>query len=500
MDINELMAAIRADFNANPAQWLAKTNMTGFSMPSGATTGINYYDLEQGAKSLFPVITPFRNRIPRTSGKGGIQANWRAITGINVNNIVAGVGDGNRSGIVTTTTQDYTAAYKQLGLEDFVTFGADLAAQGFDDVKAIAGRNLLYAVMIEEEKIILGGNNSLALGTTPTPTLVGSTTGGTLAAQAWSVICVALSFDGYRTGSVANGINGQVTRTNADGSQDVYGGGSARQSAAAAVTTTTATSSIAASVALVTGAVGYAWFYGTAGSEKLGAITTINSVVLTAAPAGGAQLASAITNPTGDNSTNSLEFDGLLTMNANSSYGGYYAQMPSGTAGTGTPLTSDGAGGIVEIDTALKYFWDVLRLSPTDIFVSSQEQQNIYKKILASSQTNAQRFVYNVEQGVLAGGAMVRSYLNKFSMSGAKEIPIHLHPNMPTGTLMFYTDQLPYPLSNVTNVLQIRTLRDYYQVEWPLRTRKYEYGVYTHEVLQNYFPPAFGVITNIANG
>jgi hypothetical protein len=85
-------------------------------------------------------------------------------------------------------------------------------------------------------------------------------------------------------------------------------------------------------------------------------------------------------------------------------------------------------------------------------------------------------------------------------MSGAKEIPIKLHPNMPPGTLMFFTDQLPYPLSNVTNVLQIRTLRDYYQVEWPLRTRKYEYGVYTHEVLQNYFPPAFGVITNIGNG
>jgi len=499
MDINDLLAAIRADFSQNPAQWLSKTNYTGFTMPGGATTGINYYDLEMGAKSLFPVITPFRNRIPRVSGKGGIQANWRAITGINVNNVVAGVGDGNRSAVVTTTTQDYTAAYKQIGLEDFVTFGADLAAQGFDDVKAIAGRNLLYAVMIEEEKMMLGGNNSLALGTTPTPTLVGSTTGGTLAAQTWSVICVALTFDGYRTASVAGGVLGQVTRTNADGSQDVYGGGSAKKSNAATVATTGTTSSIAATVALVTGAVAYAWYWGTSGNETLGAITTINSYVITAT-ATGTQLASAIVNGTNDNSTNSLAFDGLLTMNANTSYGGYYVAQPTGTAGTGTPLTSDSAGGIVEIDAALKYYWDVYRLSPTDIFVSSQEQQNIYKKILASSQTNAQRFVYNVEQGVLAGGAMVRSYLNKFSMSGAKEIPIHLHPNMPTGTIMFFTDQLPYPLSNVTNVLQVRTLRDYYQVEWPLRTRKYEYGVYSHEVLQNYFPPAFGAITNIGNG
>lgn len=497
MDINDLLAAIRADFSQNPSAWLSKTNYTGFTLPGSAVTGINYYDLELGAKSLFPVITPFRNRIPRVSGRGGVQANWRAITGINVNNIIAGVGDGNRSAVVTTTTQDYTAAYKQIGLEDFVTFGADLAAQGFDDVKAIAGRNLLYAVMIEEEKMILGGNNSLALGTTPTPTLAASASGGSLASATYSVICVALTFDGYRTGSVAGGILANVSRTNADGSTDTYGGGSARKSTNATVAVTGPSGSISASVALVTGAVAYAWFWGAAGSEVLGAITTINSVVITAA-ATGSQTAASL--PASDNSTNSLAFDGLLTMNANSAYGGYYVSQPTGTAGTGTPLTSDTEGGIVEFDTALKYFWDVYRLSPTDIFVSSQEQTNIYKKILTSTTANAQRFVYNVEQGVLAGGAMVRSYLNKYSMSGAKELPIHLHPNIPPGTVMFYTDQLPYPLSNVTNVLQIRTLRDYYQVEWPLRTRKYEYGVYSHEVLQNYFPPAFGVITNIANG
>lgn len=489
MDTNQLMALVRAE--------LAKTNYTGFTMPANATTGINYYDLEAGAKSLFPVITPLRNRIPRVGAPGGTQANWRAITGINVNNIVAGVSDGNRSAVVTTSTQDYTAAYKQIGLEDFVTFGADLAARSFDDVKAISARNLLYALMIEEEKMLLGGNNSLQLGTTGTPSLAASTTGGSLATATYSVICVALSFDGFRTGSVAGGIQAAVSRTNSDGSTDNYGGGSAQKSASATVAVTGPTGSIGATVALKTGAVAYAWFWGAAGAEVLGAITTINSVVITAT-ATGTQTAASL--PSSDQSTNSLEFDGLLTMNANSAYGGYYVQQATGTAGTGTPLTSDTEGGITEIDVALKYFWDVYRLSPTDIFVSSQEQQNIYKKILTSTTANSQRFVYNVEQGMLAGGAMVRSYLNKFSMSGAKDIPIHLHPNMPPGTIMFFTDTLPYPLSNVSNVLQVRTLRDYYQIEWPYRTRKYEYGVYSHEVLQNFFPPAFGVITNIGNG
>ena len=51
---------------------------------------------------------------------------------------------------------------------------------------------------------------------------------------------------------------------------------------------------------------------------------------------------------------------------------------------------------------------------------------------------------------------------------------------------------LPYPLAGVGNLMQIRTRQDYYQIEWPLRTRRYEYGIYADEVLQHYFPPALG--------
>jgi hypothetical protein len=221
-----------------------------------------------------------------------------------------------------------------------------------------------------------------------------------------------------------------------------------------------------------------------------------------------------------DFSQNPNAFDGLFTMCALATYQpnvtvlgsptapGPWTQMPtpavSGTTGVYgiSALTADGLGGIVEIDAVLKWFWDTYRLSPTDMYVSSQEQTNISKKILtgpSSGSANA-RFVFDVQQGVVAGGYMVKSYLNKYSMSGAKDIPVHLHPNVPPGTILFYTNVLPYPLSNVSNVLQFRVLRDYYQIEWPLRTRRYEYGVYLHSVLQNYFPPAFAAISGIGNG
>lgn len=474
---------------------------SSFAQSASATSGLTYYDLELGAKFLYPVLTPLRNSIPRVSGKGGIQAAWRAITAINPTGVRAGVSGGNRGGVIAITTQDYVAAYKGLGLEDNVDFEAQYAGQGFDDIRAIAAKVLLEALMLQEEYTILGGNNSSPLGTTGTPVVSDVATGGTLAPNlVVSVIAVALSLDAVVNGSVVNGVQASITRINPDSSSDTFGGGAARKSAAAAVTTANdgnSTHSVKANVAAVPGASGYAWYWGLAGAEILGAITGGNSVLITAT-ATGTQTAASL--PAADNSTNALVFDGLLTQAYKAGSGAYIATQATGTPGTGTPLTSDNAGGIVEIDVALKSMWDNYRLTPTVMYVNSQEALNISKKILAGSSGAAQRFVFNVEQGLLAGGVMVRSYLNRFSMAGGNDIPIKIHPNMPAGTILGITERLPYPLSNVSNVIQIRTRQDYYQIEWPLRSRKYEYGVYTDECLQHYFPPSMFVINNIANG
>ncbi len=468
-----------------------------FSQSSSATSGLTFYDLELGAKFLYPVLTPLRNMIPRASGKGGIQAAWRAITAINTTGLRFGVSSANRGGALAVATQDYTATYKGIGVETSVDFEAQFAGQEFDDVRAIGAKTGLEALMIGEEAMILGGCASGALGATPTPSLAASASGGALAAQTWSVLCAALTLDGMINGSVAGGVQGQITRTNADGSSDTFGGGVAKISANATVPTTGATGSISGSVAAVKGALGYAWFWGAAGAETLGAITTINSVVIGAA-ATGSQTAASL--GTGDNSANALAFDGLITQAIKTGSGASIYTMSSGVAGVGSPLTADGSGGVMEIDTVLKAMWDNYRLSPDTMWVSSQEALNVSKKILAGSQNSAQRFVFETAQDVVGGGIMVRTYLNRFSMQGGSVVDIKVHPNMPAGTILFTTRALPYPLAGVGNVMQIRTRQDYYQIEWPLRTRKYEYGVYSDEVLQHYFPPAMALIANIGNG
>jgi hypothetical protein len=508
MNVNasaETLALVKAAQLAGSSE-IPNELLKAWVQSGSAVSGITAYDLEAPAKQLYPVITPLRNEIPRVPGRGGIQANWRAVTGVNTTNLSPYLAGGKRGGLITTTTTDYTAAYKGIGLEDSVDFEADYAAEFFQDLKALAVEGLLRATMIAEEKVILGGDNSMSLANTPTPVCTFANVGGTLANQSYGVGCVALTFEGYNYATLTGGVVQSYTRTNADSSTDLINGGTALKSTQANVAVTAANGTISASVTAVAGAVGYAWFWGAnAANLTLGAITTINSVLITANATGG-----SVGNGTSNfgalgatnNSTNSLAFDGLLTFASQSALGAYQLTLPTGTPGIGTPLTSDGAGGITEIETALKSFWDNYRLAPTTLWVSSQEMKAISVKVVAATAANpmALRFQVTADQAMMAGGIIVREYLNRYAMDGNTVLKIRLHPNMPPGTMLFTTDRLPYPLSNVTNVLQIRARREYYQIEWPLRSRKYEYGVYADEVLQNFFPPSQGVITNIAAG
>lgn len=483
----------------------------GYSQPSTATTGLQIYDLEAPSKSLFPVDTPLRNMIPRVSGKGGIQANWRAITGINVNRLNAGVGEGQRNAQLEHTVKEYFAAYRTIGHDDSVTFEADLVANGFEDIKATATRNLLYSLMISEEQIILGGNTSLALGTCSTPTLVANTTGGALSnGLTVNVYCVALTLDGYQqlvgrnmgaTGEQLDlttaVLNSTVTRVNMDGTVTTVNGGTSIKSAVATVTTAgSGAASVSASVTPVRGAVAYAWYWditGTASAAKLGAVSTINSVLITAAATGTQTISGLFTT---DCSQNGLVFDGILSQIMASGSNAYFYDLPTGTAGTGTALTSDGSGFCSQINDALASFYDLYRLSPDKMFMSARQHLALSKIIIANGGAPLLRIARDANySGDIFAGNRVTSYVNPVN---GKVLDIVVHPNMPNGIVLFWSNSIPYPGANISAPIVMRCLRDYYSMAWPVTTRRYEYGVYANEVLQCYFPPAYGILRNIA--
>ncbi len=481
-----------------------------FTQPSSAISGLAQYDLEQGARLLYPVTTIFRNMIPRVTGGTGIQANWRSVTAINPNNIMIGLSEGHRGAAMAQTILDKTAQFRTSGMDNFVTEQAYLAAVTFEDLMALAATTTLQGVMEGEERIDIGGNSSLALGATaPTPVGTPHTTGGNLAdGTTYSVIVVPLTYMGTQTSvnpltaaitasGAAAALGGNVqlpyTRSNLDNSTDLIQGFSGGQSAASGainVSGGTNHGSITATVTVVNGAIGYAWYLGlTAGTETLAAITGYPAVTLTTLNSTG-QLATAA--PTTDVSLSALNYDGILTQILAPGSGAYVVDLG------GNPLTTagSGSGGITEFNTLIADRIAKFRLVPTDIFMAPADQQALSKLILTGNTNLAPFFMADSSENGMAGAVQAKVYNNPVGFSTPR-LEIHAHPFIPAGTIIFYSRTNPYPLSNVPNLMRKLCRRDYWQVDWPVVTLERTLGVYFDAVLQGYFMPAFGVITGV---
>lgn len=476
--------------NADPAI-LAKA---GWVQPSTAITGLQGYMLDQTVKELVPYPTPLVSSIPRVNGGYTIQANWRAVTGVNTGNVPATVAEGKRGGIVTTSTAEYLAAFRGIGLEDNVTWEAQYAGKNFEDIRAGAARRLLMTTRLAEEKLVLGGQGTFALGTTPTPSGV-LTAGGAMTAQATVAFCIALTLDGYKRATVAGGVVDQVTVTAAGpygGTTTINAGHAIVSGQSGAITTAGGNLSVTWTVAAVPGAFAYAWYTGLSGAANcsLTAITTTNKFVQTA-DAAGTQKAN-FSGSGSDRSQNSLAFDGLIALCVKSGSNGYYKSYD------GAAAHYDNKGGATEIDTALAAFYGTaasgnLNISPTDLWLASADMNNFGANIFGGSASIA-RINIPADGSIEVGGQIPTVYVNK--ITGTK-IRIHLHPDLPSGKALFTTNELPYPVNNVGEVFQVLCRQEYMAYDWPMTARQYEFGVYADEVLQHFFPPSLGIIDNI---
>jgi hypothetical protein len=464
-------------------------------------TGLVAYDLQAPSKNLYPVNTPIRNRLPRVSGGVGTATNWKQITVINGSGYNASpwVAEGQRTARMTYTAVDKAASYKTLGEEDQVTFEATSAGRTFEDVQATATMRVLQKMMLKEEVALLGGNNSVSLAAPTAPTVSASGTGATLPAATYVVYAVALTLEGYLNSSLAGGVATTQTITGADGQTYPLNGGSSNKSGASSGQAVTLGQTLFASTPAISGAVAYAWYVGTAGNEKLEQITTINSAKFTAPLAGTGQAATAIV---ANNSVNALGFNGLLYSSI--AGGGYFNALATGVSGTGTVLTASARGTINEIDVMLKSMWDLYQVSPTVIYVNSQELQNITNKALTGSGTAAAADLHGSavgpaeHDGRRRGGLVLQPVRNERRCQDPDQDPSHAARRHDHRLVRKPAEQ--YQSNNTPNVAEVKTRVDYYQIDWPLRTRAREFGVYAEEVLAVYAPFAMGVLTNIANG
>jgi hypothetical protein len=494
---------------------LAKATTQGWSIATGAVGLL----LESPAKNLFPVLSPIRNWMSRHGAPNGASAvQWRAITGINVSGLKAGVADGLRNAVISSSERDRTQAFKSFGLDDFVTYDAQDTAQGFMDLRAEATANLLAAVMVEEEKLILGGNTT-ALGP---PAFVsanitdvpGAVVGPLTAATPFDVSVTALTQYGYLNGATGHGTadspdetQGQVlvaTHTSGGGVTSWLLTGYATRGAVAynvfigtsggtryyAFTTT------ATRISIVTAA-GYATFVGAPATYPVATYGT--PVILAALPVAG-----NVPN-TNDLTGDALSFDGMIPQfqaNANSQYrdatagslflgGGYYRDM------LGAQFTADNANGINEIDLMLKTLWDTSRIGPTRIIVNSQEAESM-GKLLTQGGVGLGTVRWNQQigpDGAVTGGLVADSYRNKFT--SPRIVPIEIHPYLAPGTVVALSERLPFPRTNVPTPFQLEVLREYTSYDWANVQRRWEFGVYGRECLKCYFPAGTACLVGV---
>jgi hypothetical protein len=487
-------------------------------------TGLLWYDLRPVVQLLYPFreLIPLISRLPRVPYDGGSMFHWKRIIGIDAVANAMGVSEGNRGSRISITEQDQQATYKTLGRESSVTFQARWGSKNLEpEALGIATQSTLRSVMIGEEVLLINGNASIALAITPTPTLAAIAGSSTFTTGTVYVICVALTGMGvqaytpWNNATLTGGIVGQVVKTNADGSQDTFGGGSGQPSAEANVPVT-AGQNVRASVASVPGAVAYAWFISqTTGQERYVGMTAGNQAVFTKPASGTAQPATSlqVTGTYVDNSANALVPDGIISQVFGSVFGTAATPLmatnpilptgvtlaPSGALVYTAPLANTGltisGTNIQEFDVLLQAAYDQYKVGFTRILMSSVDIENFTGTMFASG-TNQFRILFDAERttGRIVAGHRVTSYINKFF---GNTLDIDIHPFVPPGTVIFWSDRVPYELSGVTNLFEAHVRQDYYQVQWPFRTMRYEYGVYVDEVFANYFLPAFAIINNL---
>lgn len=494
-------------------------------------TGLVNYDLQIPSKNAYPVNTPIRKRVPRVKGRGDIATRWKVVSAIQGAAYKMGyVPEGGRAGVMSITASTKYSGYCTIGNEGNLTFEAWSAAEGFEDEKARQTLRTLQQMWLNEEQTLLGGNYSTKLGTANTPTVVTANSGGTVAAGTYHVQVAGLTVEGYANwlasgASIATGIPLTSTVTDPTGATYTLNMGSGNVSAAAAGTAITGSPGagvISASVVPKAGEVAWAWFIddGGSGGKKLQAVTLINSYTTTTTPTTTGQNATAVTadHSYNDGTVNggTLGMDGLIyaafgsfsnaLTNQQNAYlpGAYVNYLPTGTAGTGTKLTASGRGTVNEIDTALQTMWQNYQTSPTVIFVAAQQLKDITTLCLNNSSGPLLQYFADPSQGYqrLMAGGNIEFYFNPFTQDGGMKIPIIIHPNLTPGTILLWCENLPpqYMDSEIPNVAEVHVRRDYYQIDWPLRTRLYETGVYAEETLAVYAPFAMGVISNIAPG
>lgn len=476
-DIDALKGALGADINKD---W-------SVTFPNSA--GLVPYDLEAPAKLLVPRATPLRNRVPRSRGQGtGRQ--FKRILGW-TNSGVGGVADAmafmNSESVSTAfgpislrrppkinyASDSKTVAYVEQGLSDSVTWKAQFAGMGFQDIRSLSQTALLWATMGGEERALLfarGASGNGYAGAVSAPVISGATatTGGTIAAGTYQITVTARA-----------------------------GGGESVISNRVAQVTTGATSTITVTVATEpTGALGYNLYVsaagGGAGSETFQTSFVGNTVTLTAPPVGGG---AAI--PGADSTVSTNGYDGFLTVQTDPAQSGYVKRVNGSVATLGDKPWQDAFVSLygASVNPGGGTTGNKLLADPNEIWIDGQSRMSLGQWLKLNANTVSYRLmIMDNERTGGTVGAVVSGINNQVT---GNMVDLNVHPYMPLGCSLIRSNSLPVPDSEVNNTAEVINVQDYMSVEWPVIQMTYDQSTYLFGTLVHYAPAWSGALLGL---
>lgn len=463
---------------------------SGVTVPLGLTP----YALESPAYNIFPIVTKWRNRIPRNT-VGGTGLHYKIITAIDTDRLLGFVPEGNivtnspsgRADILKISEVDGAVVFKTLGVDNGITlqarYGGRSSIDGADfKPDEVARICLIYAFAMREERAMIYGQDTAltaaAIGTVTKTAITQQATGlGTLtAATNYFIRVSALTGLGFARAS-----RGRLAGVDSLG----------ETIAAAEVTIATAAGGSAGDKSITAGwnDVANAWGYNvyasaTTGTEVYIGTVYSNRVIINSIVAAGAGVTN-VADTTADANAY-VGIPGLLRASASNAY----KKSLNGAA-----LTADGSAGITEFDDMFLDRFQNFYSGPQILTMGPGTKKKV-DALIAGSTAPVFRFNINNGDHKIAGTVTATGIFNRYTMD---DVEFEVHPLFPDGVVVAQCDNLGqyYPLAGLPNPIQMEMGLDQIQFDFPSLGTYWPYGMYSigAPVIRVTFP--HGIITGI---
>jgi len=476
---------------------------------TASTQGLVPYDLVNPSRLIYPVYSPFRNKLPRVQGQG-TSRRVNVVTGISGSQTGGGTGGGTGS-VVDISLADVPNSsmqmpggifpvnmpatglqsavplnipYQFFGMSEALSWLSQFAGQGYEDISALANLILLQQFMLMEEYQMIAGNTTALTAPAVTPTITlrsgGSNEVGLPASTNFGIAITAANYWGETVGRYTASVGAVTAGQVADVSI-----GQALPPGALYWRVYVSTNAAPAQA--------NSFFYGILGGGRITIQgptnpTTVTPPAADSGTAGANRMLGIVPTLTGAASTGGSNYPTGVGWQA-----GYYQSQVN--THLSIPALNNMLNGLWNGSLQYGTGFGAFKASPSELVGNSTDIMNLSNDILQAGQANNYQLL--IEQGQVSNviaGAAVSQYVNPFTRDILKLL---VHPWWPQGIAAAMSYTVPYSWSNVSNIWEMVLVQDYLSVSWPVIDPTFRYSMFMYGALLCNAPMYCGVLTGL---